>query len=176
MNQRHLLQLNDSNTTFGFPCNYTTSADDGTTMAPSSESSSEPTMRPSSEPTSLPTAAPTHDDCIHVVVISDYHYEDVSWRLDAIATQSGDSLSSDMNYCDFCFASEDLIGGICDSLFGNDTVLHWLDLLVARQLYHCKQAGGWKKLPMDFPCININVPSFLLVLFWMEYYESICKY
>ena len=33
-------------------------------------------------------------DCIRVVVISDYHYEGVSWRLDAIVTENGDSLSS----------------------------------------------------------------------------------
>ena len=28
-----------------------------------------------------------------------------------------------MNYCDFYFATEDLVGGICDSVCGGDTVL-----------------------------------------------------
>ena len=46
--------------------------------------------------------------------------------------------SSDMKYCDFHFASEDLIGGICDSVFNDNTV--WQPLC---QVDSCCNSDQW---------------------------------
>ena len=49
---------------------------------------------------------------------------------------------------------------------GKNGVVYWITLagfigcflfplVVVRQLYHCKQAGGWKRLRTDFPTLTL---------------------